>query len=198
MLARLLSRQLRRHRLVPSAMLLTWHRRLAAHRWRYPNRPGCPSPDRQIRDVISRLARENSRRRYRRIHGELVRLGYRLSESTVRRILRVQEYDSAPRNADTLWRIFLRSQADRLLTCGFFHLGTIFLRRVYIIFVLEVCTRRVPILGGDRLSNGAVVHSGRSQPGPGSGRSNQLPSSSVTETPSSLQVSTPCSAVRTS
>ena len=107
-LARLLPAALRGSRLVTPGTLLVWHRRLITRKWAYPNRSGRPRSSQELRDLVLRLAGDNPAWGYRRVHGELTRLGHHISEATVRRILRGRGYRPAPRGLDTSWRRFLR------------------------------------------------------------------------------------------
>lgn len=122
-LARLLPDVWRAHRLVTPGTLLAWHRRLITRKWTYPNRSGRPGTSQEIRKLVLRLAQENPAWGYRRVHGELSRLGHQISEATVQRILRARRRPP-PRNVNTSWRAFLRTQADGLLACDFFQCAT--------------------------------------------------------------------------
>src|SRR6266496_4142638 len=128
--------------------LLRWHRVLVRRHWTKPRRPpGRPSRSLALRRLILRMAAENSTWGYRRIHGELVQLGYRVAPSTVWVLLKRAGIDPAPRRTGLTWRQFLSAQAQGILACDFFTVDTVLLQRLYVLFVLEVASRRVHILG---------------------------------------------------
>src|SRR6185436_2173308 len=129
--ARRLPTQLRQVRLVSPRTLLRWHAQLVARRWTYPRRtPGRPPVNQSVRDLVLRMARENPRWGYRRIHGELVGLGHPIAASTVWKILKGADIDPAPRRSGPTWPQFLTAQAHAILAVDFAHIDTIFLRRL--------------------------------------------------------------------
>jgi transposase InsO family protein len=129
------------------ATLLGWHRRLVARRWTDPHRrPGRPKVDEQTTALVILLAKENSRWGYRRIQGELLKLGVRLAASTVARILVDHHLGPAPRRGAT-WREFIRAQASHIVATDFFSVDTVLLRRLYVLFFIEIGRRRAWITG---------------------------------------------------
>jgi len=128
--------------LVTPGTLLRWRRGLAARRWTYPptgRRRGVPA---EVVEVVLRLARENPRWGYARIVGECRKLDVVVSATSVRRILRRHRLGPAPRRGGVSWVQFLRAQAAGTLAVDFFTVETVRLRRLYVLFVLEVDRRR--------------------------------------------------------
>jgi len=157
-----LSRALPRRRwsifLVTPDTILRWHRRLVTRKWTQPRRRGGrPALAEQVVALILRLARENPRWGYRRIQGELKKLGVSVSATTIRTVLLGSGLGPAPRRASGNWRAFLRSQASGIVATDFFTVETVRLTTLYVLFIIELGTRRVRLVGVTDHPNGSWV-----------------------------------------
>jgi putative transposase len=143
-LSRVLPRRSSRTFVVRPETLLRWHRRLVAKHWTYPHRrPGRPPIDGEVRELVVRLARENTSWGYVRIVGELRKLGIDVSATLVRNVLRAAGVPPAPQRGQLDWRSFLRQHAATTLACDFLSVDTVLLRRLYVLVFICIGGRRI-------------------------------------------------------
>jgi putative transposase len=141
--------------LVAPGTILRWHRRLVTCKWTQPcSRGGRPSLDDHLVALIVRLARENPRWGYRRIQGELKKLGIRVSATTIRTVLLGDGLRPAPRRASIGWRAFLRAQASGIIATDFFTVETVRLKTLYVLCFIELHTRQIRLAGVTDHPNG--------------------------------------------
>jgi hypothetical protein len=128
--------------------LVRWHRDLVRRRWTYSRR-GCGRPElaTEIRELVLCLAHENPRWGDQRIVGELGGLGLGVSATSVRKILRQAGLGPAGERAGLSWREFLRAHAQSMIACDFFTVDTLWLGRLYVLFFIELGSRRVHLAG---------------------------------------------------
>ncbi|WP_329374865.1 integrase [Streptomyces sp. NBC_01483] len=158
--ARLLPRALRQHRIASPRTLLAWHQRPIKNEWTQPAPPGRPPIPEELRDLTVRLGTENPRWGFRRVHGELRRLGHKVSPATVRRTLRAAGPGPAPRRHPARGEraAFLKAQTHGLLSTDLFHVDTVSLQWLYALFVMEVRTRTIHIPGVTAHPTAAWAH----------------------------------------
>ena len=145
--SRLLPRSRWQSFLVTPTTLRRWHRQMVARRWTYWGRSGRPPIGSEIRQLVLRLARENPRWGYQRIVGEINGLGLTVSATTVKKILTEAGLGPAGSRSGPSWRAFLRAQAKSMLAVDFFTVETITLQRLYVLFFIELESRRVHLAG---------------------------------------------------
>src|SRR3990170_3102304 len=144
--------------MVAPQTLLRWHRELVRRKWTYPaKRTGRPPMDPEICELICRMARENPRWGCVRIQGELRGLGIRVGATTIRSLLRRSGLGPAPRRSGPSWSEFLRAQAEGILACDFFTVETAFLKTLYVLFFIEIGSRRVHVTGAITNPDGTFV-----------------------------------------
>jgi putative transposase len=144
--------------LVTPRTLLRWHRAIVRRKWRQPSgRRGRPPLSAEVRELVLRLARENPRWGHRRICGELAKLGFRVSPTSIRRLLARTRLGPAPRRSGPSWGEFLRAQAASIVACDLFTVESILLRRYYVLFFIVHSSRRVWLAGCTKNPTGAWV-----------------------------------------
>jgi hypothetical protein len=131
--------------------VLKWHRQLVRRKWTFPCQPspGRPRLAPEIAALILRLAQENPRWGYGKIQGELQKLGHRVARATVQAVLQRQHVPPAPYRMQhgSSWRPFLNHYKHQILACDFFTVETLWLKTVYVLFFIELGTRRVHFAG---------------------------------------------------
>ena len=152
-----LPRSWRAARLVSPRTLLRWHRALVRRTWRPPGQRERPTTPSDVRALVLRLACENPRWGHRRIGGELAKLGFAVSPSTIRRLLARAGLGPAPRRPGPGWREFLRAQAASIVACDFFTVESVLLRRYDVSFFIAHARRRVRFAGCSPNPTGAWI-----------------------------------------
>ena len=157
LLSRLLPRRFWGSFLVTPDTVLRWHRDLVRRKWTQQRSCGRPPLAEDVVELIVRLARENPRWGYPRIQGEVRKLGITVSASSVRNVLRRAGLHPAPRRSGPTWSQFLRAQASTMLATDFFTVESIRLRTLYVLFFIEIGTRKVRLVGVTEHPNGQWV-----------------------------------------
>jgi len=132
--------------LVQPETVLGWHRELVRRRWAAFGRrrgPGRPGLDAEIQKLILQIAKNNPRWGCVRVSGELLKLGYRVSATAIRKLLRRNRIGPAPLRSRHTWKAFLRAQASAIVLTDFLSVDTMLLKRLYVLLYMELATRRV-------------------------------------------------------
>lgn len=135
--------------------VLKWHRELVRRKWTFKKKVplGRPPTCANVEALILRLAQENPKWGYGKLEGELGKLGYDIGRSTIRAVLKRWRVPPAPERGKHggSWRTLARRAPphykDEMVACDFFTVETAWLKTVYVLFFIELGTRRVHLAG---------------------------------------------------
>jgi putative transposase len=135
--------------------VLGWHLELVRRKWRFKlsGKKGRPRLSSELEALIVKMARENARWGYEKIQGELLKLGYKLSVSSVRNILKRHRITPSSQRSTGSWRSLMTHYRDQILACDFFTVETIWLKTIYVLFFIELGNRRIHLAGCTRNPN---------------------------------------------
>jgi putative transposase len=145
-LSRLVSRAALGSMLVQPETVLGWHRELVRRKWAAFGRlrgPGRPRLNDEVVGLILRMVKDNPKWGCVRIHGELLKVGHRVSITAIRNLLRKRRFPGSPTRSGVSWKTFLKAQASAIVVTDFIEVDTVFLKRLYILLYMELATRRV-------------------------------------------------------
>jgi putative transposase len=138
-------------RLFKPATVIGWHRELVRRKWTFKQKsqPGRPPIDAELEQWILRVARDNPGLGYDKLKGELRKLGFRVSPTTIRIVLQRHGIPPAPERSrsGSSWRTFLNHYKEQFLACDFLTVETLTLQTLYVLFFIEHATRRVYLAG---------------------------------------------------
>jgi putative transposase len=131
--------------------LISWHRDLVRRKWTFDNRlkSGRPPISSELEKWIVKIAQNNPTFGYDKIEGELRKIGFQISATTIRTVLQQHGIPPAPQRCEnsTSWRTFLNHYQQQFLACDFFTIETLTLQTIYVLFFIEHATRRVHFAG---------------------------------------------------
>lgn len=136
-------------RIIQAETVLNWHRELVRRKWtqRSSKHLGRPRTPIAIEELVLRLASENDWGNGK-IQGELLKFGHKLSEETIANILKRRGVPPLPERTPSLsWQKLMSHYKHQLLACDFFTVETLFLQTIYVLFFIEVGSRRVHFAG---------------------------------------------------
>jgi len=136
-------------RIVQPETVLKWHRELVRRKWlqKGKQKGGRPRISQELDDLIVQMAQENSRWGYGKIEGELRKLGFEVSESHVRDVLKRHHITPAPVRGSSSWRHLITHYKNQLIACDFFTVQTLTLKTLYVLFFIELGSRKVHLAG---------------------------------------------------